>query len=281
MKLFFIQCMKQNMSRRTKNQLLEIADKNYIQIEKRVKKCEIIHKIQEHRLKEMKELGRDTKDPITLEPFDEWTLDELLDAILCHDYWYKFSTMAQYITHCKKDCYVDPICRHETIPSQIVEQFASKLSEDVRIDNIVFHVQTRTCRTDYFEFQFYCILIHIPSFRVSTKLLKEKNNMYTVGVLPKGIVLDSTIGFPYELNALDTASTSDALLVRVLELYKSGTMYTRKGNHLTVKRITSLPSRCHQWFEKTKGFMYIDIKQNQNESTTTYNRFLRELAFLE
>ena len=281
MKLFFIPCMKQKMSRRTKKELLEIADRKNLEIGKRVKKCEIVQKIQADRLQEMKGLGRDTKDPISLEPFEEWTLDELLDAILCHDYWYKLSTMEQYVRHCKKNCYIDPVCRHETIPPEIVERFSTKLSEDGRMDNIMFHVQTRTCCTDYFEFQFYCILIHIPSFRVNTKLFKEKDGMYIVGVLPKGIVLESTMGFPYELNALDTASTSDALLVRVLELYKSGTMYTRKGNHLTVKRIASLPFRCHQWFEKKKGFMYIDIKPNQNESTTLYNTLLRELAMLE
>ena len=217
MKLFFIPCMKQNMSRRTKKELLEIADKHYIKIEKRAKKSEIIHKIQTRRLQEMKGLSRDTKDPITLEPFDEWTLDELLDAILCHDYWYKMSTMEQYVKHCKKNCYIDPVCRHETIPPEIVERFSSNFSEDGWMDSIMFQVQTRPCRTDYFEFQFYCILIHIPSFRVHTKLVKEKDGMYIVGVLPKGIVLESTVGFPYELNALDTASTSDALLVRVLE----------------------------------------------------------------
>ena len=105
--------------------------------------------------------------------------------------------------------------------------------------------------------------------------------MYIVGVLPKGIVLESTIGFPYEMNALDTASTSDALLIRVIELYKSGAMYQQKGNHLTVNRIQSLPCRCHQWFEKRKGFMYIDIKQHQNTPTTIYHTFLRELALLE
>lgn len=281
MKLFFLPCMKTNMSRRTKKELLQIAEQEDIGMEKRMKKCDIIQRIQVHRIQEMKLVGKDTKDPISLEPFDDWEFDDLLDGVFCHGYWYKPSTMRQYVFHCKKDCYIDPVSRYESIPQEIVERFSNTIQRDVRIDNIMFEVQTRTCRTDYFEFQFYCILLHAPSFRVSTTLLKERASVYIVGVLPKGIVLESTIGFPYEMNALDTASTSDALLIRVIELYKSGAMYQQKGNHLTVNRIQSLPCRCHQWFEKRKGFMYIDIKQHQNTPTTIYHTFLRELALLE
>ena len=73
----------------------------------------------------MDEVSNDCKDPISLEPFDEWTLSELQNSIFCNGFYYKEESLKTYIcVNTKKDSekIKDPVNSYMMIPYNVIEK---------------------------------------------------------------------------------------------------------------------------------------------------------------
>jgi hypothetical protein len=106
---------------------------------------------------------------------------------------------------------------------------------------------------------------------------KKKNSFY-LGCIPLNINLFHEIQNPFEMKALDTMSTTDALIVRISELYKSQTFISVKDNNVHVYTLHNLPKKPKDWFSMSDDFCYINTEAIQgNEELSTYNKLLKEL----
>lgn len=280
------------MSQKRKD-LLEICKKNNIKGVSRKKKSELLEIIQklekkshlnfnkEEFVKKKKMEMLDGKDPITLEPFSEWTEEELKTGIILNQYFYKQDTIKDYVNSIKSDTIRDPIQPHVNIDDSIVKKYRKKETL-VQPEKIKILLETHVFPTVYHNFQFYAIYVQLEGFsnkQIQTKLsYSNRRKAFFVGYVPFHINLAHDIHSAFEMKALDTKSTTDALLVRITNFYQSEDIVSEENGKLQIKSLESLPKRMRDWFSFTDDFMYINTEPiDHKQPLSSYNKLLQEL----
>ena len=241
---------------------------------------EIIWKDELFNIKELEEKVLDKKDPILLEPFQDWTDEELKSGVLMNGYYYKEDTIKNYISmnQHKKEIF-DPINKSLKIPGDILSKYKIEKEEILKEEEILFEYETRYIQFDYHLFTMTFIYLKIPkieNYKIETKL-KYSLQRYFIGVIPNNISICSWTDYPFEIKALDTSSTTEALLIRITELYRNKNLIKTKDNKIEIKKIESLPVRSLQWFTLDRDYYYLDTSPKENNRKTIYNSLLDEL----
>ena len=230
--------------------------------------------------KELEEKVFDNKDPISLEPFQDWSEEELHTGILLNGYYYKETSIKNYILfNQNRKKIFDPINHSLTIPDEIIEKYKNKEEEALKEEEIQFEFEPRYIQFDYHTFLMTFIYLKIPKrkhYKVETDL-KYLRNRYCIGVIPNNISICSWSEYPSEIKALDTSSTTEALLIRITELYKQKKLIEVTEKKIKIKKILSLPIRSLKWFSCDRGYYFLDTSPKENNGTTVYNSLLDEL----
>lgn len=284
-------CKKNNIkgvSKKRKHEILKILE-DYNIFEKNFHKKEdsifqpndiILKKEDLFNRKELEEKVLDKKDPISLEPFEDWTEEELRTGILMNGYYYKEETIKSYISinQNKKEIF-DPINQSLKIPDEILNQYKIEKEDILKEEEIQFEYETRYIQFDYHMFTMTFIYLKIPkieNYKIETKL-KYSLNRYCIGVIPNNISICSWTDYPFEIKALDTSSTTEALLIRITELYRKKKLIKIEEDKIEIKKIESLPIRSLHWFTFDRGYYYLDTSPKENNRKTVYNSLLEEL----
>lgn len=286
-------CKKNNIkgvSKKRKHEILKILE-DYNIFEKNEKNFhkkedsifqpnDIILKEDLFNLKELEEKVLDKKDPISLEPFQDWTDEELRTGIFMNGYYYKEETMKNYIlsNQNKKEIF-DPINQSLKIPDEILNQYIIEKEEILKEEDIQFEYEIRYIQFDYHMFAMTFIYLKIPNienYKVETKL-KYSLNRYCIGVIPNNISICSWTDYPFEIKALDTSSTTEVLLIRITELYRNKKLIKIEDGIIKIKKIDTLPHRSLAWFTFDRGYYYLDTSPKENNRKTVYNSLLDEL----
>jgi len=261
-----------------KNEMIFQEKKFNIKEHSNLEKNEIIS--ENFNRKELEEKVLDKKDPISLEPFQDWTEEELRTGIFMNGYYYKEETMKNYIlsNQHKKEIF-DPINQSLKIPNEILNQYKIEKEEILKEEEIQFEYETRYIQFDYHMFLMTLIFLKIPkikNYKVETKL-RYSLQRYCIGVIPNNISICSWNDYPFEIKALDTSSTTEALLIRITELYRNKKLIDIKDGIINIKKIDSLPNRSLNWFTFDRGYYYLDTSPKENNRKTVYNSLLDEL----
>lgn len=269
---------------KTRKELLLFCKENGIKGVSQKKKKELVTIVKNYNKKEFnRELFLktiilstvDTKDPITLEPFDEWTNEELQSGVLLNQYFYKEESIKNYICSMENDKEIyDPINR-QLIDDSIVRKYRTVKHEQLSENQIHINSFITSYRTLYHTFLFYSIYIHIDSRdKIETKMTFDPIRGFLIGYLPLNINIFNEIQNPFDMKALDTKSTTDALFVRIINSYKLQKLISFENNKIVMKDLKNLPKTMKEWFTNNDGFEFIDTEPRvQNK----YNQLLLEL----
>ena len=281
-------CKENNIkgvSKKRKNELIILLEQYNIFKKMDIKeeiiiKSDILPKENIFDIKELEEKVFDKKDPISLEPFQDWTEEELRTGIFMNGYYYKEDTIKNYISinNNKKEI-LDPINQSLKVPENIIRKYKIEKEEILKEEEIQFDYETRYIQFDYHMFLMTLIFLKIPkieNYKVETKL-KYSQNRYCIGVIPNNISICSWTDYPFEIKALDTSSTTEALLIRITELYKNKRLIKIEEGKIKIKKIESLPHRSLAWFTFERGYYYLDTSPKENNRKTVYNSLLEEL----
>lgn len=272
------------VSRKRKKDIIILLEEYNIFKKKEIKEKKVEYNIlsEENRfnIKELEEKVSDKKDPISLEPFQDWTDEELKLGVLMNGYYYKEDTIKNYISvNRNKREILDPINQSLKVPEDIIRKYKIEEKEILKQEDIQFEYETRYIQFDYHLFTMTFIYLKIPNienYKIETKL-KYSLHRYFIGVIPNNISICSWTEYPFEIKALDTSSTTEALLIRITELYRNKNLIKIKDNKIEVKKIESLPIRSLPWFTLDRGYYYLDTSPKENNRKTIYNSLLDEL----
>lgn len=276
----------------SRRELLEICKKNKIKgVSKKRKEelIQIIKKFDERTLlfnrsdflEKVKGKILDNKDPITLELIEEWTDEELQKGIIVNQYFYKEETLIDYINSTDTKEVRDPIQTQLFIDRQYIEKYRKK---EKKLDPSQIKIVLDTCcfPTFYNNFYFHKIYLKMDAFppeKIITNLVyHRRKKAYYLGCIPFNINLSNDINSAFEMRALDTMSTTDALLVRITNFFHLQKTFSMQNEKLVIQPLQCLPRRLTDWFSMTDDFMYIDTEPIQgNQPLSTYNKLLTEL----
>lgn len=269
-------CKKHEMkgvSKKKKKELLEIVRRLSIVKENVFEKDEFIKQIYEKIL--------DKKDPITLENIEEWTEEELKSGILLNQYFYKEETIREYIQSTNKPLIRDPIQPHLYLDTKLIEKYR-RVEKKLNPEQIQISTEVYSFPTLYNNFYFFKIFLHLEQVerkKITTDLvyLRRKDGYY-LGCIPLHINLTNEIHSAFEMRALDTMSTTDALLVRITNLYQSQKFICLENDKILLKSLKHLPKDVREWFTIEDEFVYINTDPiQQNQPLSTYNKLLQEM----
>lgn len=288
------------MSKLTKKKLLDICRENKIRGVSKKNKEYIINLLHGQNLLNGKKLSKkriileenpqDEKDPITLEPFEEWTDDEWNQGIFMNGYYYKYETISNYININKeKEKILDPINQSLYIPKEIIERLIIKDKIELKEEDIKIEYENRYIELNQHLYNFTMCFLKIErrgelrDLKIETNLKHTRiMNRYIIGVIPDNISICSWENFPNEIKALDSSSTTEALLIRISQLYQKRKLIKIENEKIKIKNIKSLPYRSIHWFSNDDGFYILDTRPKYEcRHRTTYNSLLDELEFLE
>ena len=288
------------MSKLTKKKLLDICRENKIRGVSKKNKEYIINLLHGQNLLNGKKLSKkriileenpqDEKDPITLEPFEEWTDDEWNQGIFMNGYYYKYETISNYININKeKEKILDPINQSLYIPKEIIERLIIKDKIELKEEDIKIEYENRYIELNQHLYNFTMCFLKIEKrgelrdLKIETNLKHTRiMNRYIIGVIPDNISICSWENFPNEIKALDSSSTTEALLIRISQLYQKRKLIKIENEKIKIKNIKSLPYRSIHWFSNDDGFYILDTRPKYEcRHRTTYNSLLDELEFLE
>ena len=269
------------VSKKKKKDIIILLEKNNIKDNDEKEYEEKEMKIEDNfKMEEIEEKVLDKKDPISLIPFEEWTEEEKRGGLLINGYYYKEESIRDYIRINKeKNDIVDPINKSLKIPENIVKKYRVEDEDILKEEDIKIDYETRYIQFDYHIFLMTIMYMKIPrmkKYKIETKL-RCTNGRYLIGVIPNNISICSWNDYPYEIKALDTASTSEALIIRVSELYKKKRLIKVEGNKINIMKIESLPTRSLYWFTLDRDYYYLDTSPKENNRKTVYNSLLDEL----
>lgn len=265
-------CKERNIkgvSRKRKDELLEIIMNNENKFNR------------DAYLKNIRVKIMDDKDPISLEPLEEWTDEELQSGILLNKYFYKEETIKNYINSSSQDEMKDPINETLKLEKELIEKYriVKKKLNSEQINVVVSISSVPTFYNNFYFYKFH-LQLNYPLKNITTDNLfydRGKKGFY-LGCIPLNINLPNEIHNPFEMKALDTMSTTDALIVRISELYKSQKFISVKDNNIHVRALENLPKDSRQWFSVLDDFYYINTEAiQQDEQLSTYNKLLKEL----
>ena len=193
----------------------------------------------------MKKNSLDKKDPISLEPFEDWELDDLLHAVYLNGYYYQSKSLDNYINSITNQKYTDPINPSILIPEDMVKLYYKKKQQT----KISFGFIYQTSSFD--SFNFYFIFLHIPTtYKILTTLptrLLFDTYYILLGLFPSDISTENET-----LKSLDISSTSDCLLFKIIDFYKSGKLLEMENNVIKISKIDSLPLYPNDWIVNNK-----------------------------
>lgn len=232
-------------------------------------------------IRRMKEISSHNIDPITLELFEEWNYNELVECIFLNGYYYKKSSLQKYIEEeCKKSnstLIKDPVNRQLILPTFLIDKFQIQLQKD----NIEIRCNTFTTIV-YEEIEIIGIYIDIISdddMKIESTLSMIGNKRFFIGFIPGNIEINNQTMF----SSLDTMSTSNSLLARIVDLYtnkKKMIVFDEENKKIIINPIHSINSvNFNNWFilDQDCEFETIDL-QSKN---SIYMRLIEELDFIE
>lgn len=175
-------------------------------------------------IEDLRQKTNDDKDPILLEPFDEWSLTELKSAVTFNGFSYKESTIKDYIFTNTKTIesvsYKDPVNCFLSIPKDILHDFKPTIIEKQNVLNRVkfrFHLTSIMSK----NIMYYCMYVVVDrkdenlDICPSNLYIIKPNKEFFLGFIPIDIDLNSTAF----MKAIDTMSSTPALLSRISSLY--------------------------------------------------------------
>ena len=177
-------------------------------------------------IEDLQKKSKDNKDPISLEAFEEWTLAELNSAVTFNGFSYKETTIMDYIyantTANERLSYKDPVNSFLTIPKNILDDFKEtrikKQNNFLNLFKFTFHFTTVMSQNKMYYCMFVCVdkkyNSKIEIFPSDLYIVKP-NEQYFLGFIPADIELHSNAF----MKAIDTMSSSSALLYRISSLY--------------------------------------------------------------
>ena len=257
-----------------KRDLEQMMKDRQLSVTKRMSKSKMMDILKDFDIRKMTEQTKDTIDPITREPFESWDFEEILSKLFINGYFYKEQSIREYVQHSDPSVPLrDPIQPSITIPTCYQQQY-SITTKNIDQDDILFSHSIIHFQTDYFVFPFYRLEIKLRNHLVKTTLKQQSPGTYIIGVIPLNI--NNTEQFPYQMKALDATSTSEALLIRIQNLYLSGKMFTITKTHVEIQSLESLPKRCLHWFSTgLNDFRFIDTSPLPVK--TAYNTLVEDL----
>lgn len=270
-----------NVSKLKKNDIISVLKEKNIPFLKNIKEDLILDKDIFNR-KDIENKVFDKKDPISLEPFEEWTEEEFKNGLFINGYYYKRETIKQYIECKKTENITDPINPSLLIPSEIINIFSKKEEKILKENDIIIEYETSYLNLEYHTYIFTKLFIKINTpdeYKIETKLkYDQRKGRYYIGCIPNNISICSWEEYPFEIKALDTSSTTEALLIRISELYRKEKLIKIKDNKIIIEKIKSLPLRSFNWFYSINGYFLIDTTPIENRNRLSiYNSLLKEL----
>lgn len=223
----------------------------------------------------------DQKDPITLEPLEEWTDEELQSGILLNQYFYKEDTIKEYVNSTTSNEIRDPIQPQLSIGKDLIQKYRKeeKKLNPSQIKILLDICSFPTMYNNFFFYKFYLQVI-VPSLNVVDTNLSfdRRRRSYYLGCIPLNINLTNEVQNPFDMRALDTMSTTDALTIRITNLYENQHFISIKDKRIQINCLEHLPKRMNDWFSITDDFYYINTEPIQtNQPLSTYNKLLQEL----
>lgn len=230
-------------------------------------------------IEDLKQKANDDKDPILLEPFDEWSLTELKSAVTFNGFSYKESTIKDYIftnTNTKtieSVSYKDPVNCFLSIPKDIIHDFKPTIIEKQNVLNRVkftFHLTSIMSK----NIMYYCMSVFVDKkdenvdICPSNLYVIQPNKEFFIGFIPIDIDLNSTAF----MKAIDTMSSTPALLSRISSLFTDLKMiidYNTNEKNLVLHGLKSILSI-------EPSFLW-----NSSSKKETYDKLLEEITQYE
>jgi hypothetical protein len=275
-----------------KKDLINLIETRNLPYRKSAKKSVLEDILRKFEIEEMEKKAIDNKDPISLEEFKSWTLNDLLEKVFLRGYFYQPTTMKNYINsfndiiHPTKNIR-DPIFLTMNIPTEIISEFKDINESKSKLPHQSFEIKVNhtSLITNLISFPFYKIELHLQEdydFEIETNLKKINANKYIIGCIPANITIDHC-SYLNASKALDTSSTSQCLLVRIINLYQSQKMITTEQKGKTkIHQLQNLPFRCYKWISYFDAFPFIDTRCiSECSKPTVYNNLLQELYNFE
>ena len=233
-------------------------------------------------IEDLKQKTNDDKDPILLEPFDEWSLTELKSAVTFNGFSYKESTIKDYIftnTNTKtieSVSYKDPVNCFLSIPNNILHDFKPTIIKKQNVLNRVkftFHLTSIMSK----NIMYYCMYVVVDRKDENVEICPsnlyviQPNEEFFLGFIPIDIELNSTAF----MKAIDTMSSTPALLSRISSLFTDFKMIeyfvddNKKEKTLALHGLKSILS------------IEPSLLWNSSSKKQTYNKLLEEITQYE
>ena len=222
--------------------------------------------VREKKIEFMKNKVSEHFDPILFDEFVDWNDNELKNAIYLGGYYYKASTL---LNHCEtkkksKNIIKDPINNDILTDDEILHIYnVNKKKYDSNIfvfDNANMDICIKQVNFNNWPFQKITLTFNpsIYSFRIKKS---KANKNILIGYIPNGINSEPR---PYEPRSLDVASTSEALIVKIINIIRDGKLFKINKKDKTKIILTPL-----KYLPQTKN--EIDLWFNNNFLNTRLN----------
>jgi len=231
-------------------------------------------------IEDLKQKTNDDKDPILLEPFDEWSLTELKSAVTFNGFSYKESTIKDYIVTNTKTIesvsYKDPVNCFLSIPNNILHDFKPTIIKKQNFLNkfqFTFHFTSIMSK----NIMYYCMYINVDRKDENVEICPsnvyviQPNEEFFLGFIPIDIELNSTAF----IKAIDTMSSTPALLSRISSLFTDFKMIEYFVDDNTKEETLALHG--------LKSILSIEpsLLWNSSSKKQTYNKLLEEITQYE
>ena len=224
-----------------------------------------------------------SSDPIFFEPFEEWTEDELKKAIYLRKRYYKASEILKHVKTklSAKQIVKDPIDNNPLTEKQIQSIFKKNNVEYEEQEEFEFdsgNLNIRIQPLNHRGWKFTEIILEFTDrYKIQApKNYKKDKNKITIGIIPNGI---NTFPNNYEVRSLDTASTSEAIVSKIVSLLRSGKFFKvdendkKKLSFIPLKHLPVNYDQINRWMTNkhpnkpivTKPSKYIDLIQQLND----------------
>jgi hypothetical protein len=234
----------------------------------------------------MKQNSPDDYDPIYFETFEKWTDDELQTCVFLGNHYYKATDMYDYIySNRSNELIKDPITAKEISISNLKLIYKKNFKTYTGIDKYIFDKKNIYIKNEYIHnIQPLLPDNSVWSFlRISLQFDKKqypqivKNNIL-LGYVPLFINVQP---LQYdEIPALDSSSTTEAIVSRITVLIESGKLFefssTKKITN--VKTFDFLLKEPEQWL--TYGYNHYKMVDVFTKNAP-YFKLLQELEQLE
>ena len=267
-----------NCSKKKKAELLQLVD------DKKQKKT--VDPFQrKKRIQQMKKLVDEDFDPIYGQEFETWSDEDLQNAILLGNHFYLPETLLHHVEAKMKQQHVikDPMLGTIIPDDKIKEIYKANKKQYKKIEKFHFDTANMNVKLDRHFFKLFpnrpaqpfmqIILTYNPNiYTIKTKNpYFKKPDEILIGNVPMGISTEPEAG---QVKALDTGSTSEVIMSKILQMIRSGKLFSnRKDNKLTVDTIQHLPKTTNAMKKWYNAHRRLDTTSTHSE----YFKLLNEL----